>query len=215
MSLQVPLGISPRARRRGRWFLFQRLFAAITARGEGYHLDQPRDHSQSLPGEIAAFEHFFRLYESRITSYLWRMTGDEQIAHDLSQETFLRAWEHFAEISTYAAPAAWLFRVATNLALGHLRRGMAAVGAGTPLLEDLAVAGSDPIEQVVERDLIVQTLMCLQPRPRALLVMREIYGLSTVEAGHALGMTQTAARKMLNRAHQQFRQYYLHKEGCK
>src|SRR5579872_4718863 len=47
---------------------------------------------------IEEFECFFRCYESLISGYLRRMIGDEQAVYDLSQETFFRAWQHFAEI---------------------------------------------------------------------------------------------------------------------
>jgi RNA polymerase sigma-70 factor (ECF subfamily) len=163
------------------------------------------------PAQAEAFETFFRQYESRIAGYLWRMLGDEQAANDLSQETFLRAWEHFAEISTYPAPASWLFRVATNLALTYLRRRSAPVGAAMPLTDDLADIESiscDPIAQVDERDEVMQALLSLPAKQRALLVLRGVYGLTTEEAGRALGISLMAARKMLSRAHQQFRDSY-------
>ena len=66
---------------------------------------------------VDAFEAFFWRYERDILGYLWRLTGDEQAAYDLSQETFVRAWQHFDRIASYERPGGWLFRVATNLAL--------------------------------------------------------------------------------------------------
>jgi len=83
------------------------------------------------------FESFFRAHEARLSAYLWRMTGDQQSASDLCQETFLRAWQRYDTIRAYDQPDAWLFRVATNLALQLARRRKAPVGAAarwrTPL----------------------------------------------------------------------------------
>src|SRR5215472_11574409 len=62
-------------------------------------------------------ERFIRDHERPILNYLWRMTGDEQSAYDLTQEVFLRAWQHFATVRRYDQPRAWLFRMATNLSL--------------------------------------------------------------------------------------------------
>jgi DNA-directed RNA polymerase specialized sigma24 family protein len=76
----------------------------------------------AIRSEIGAFETFFQHYEARITSYLWRMVGEDALAADLSQETFIRAWVHFTEVQALDRPLAWLFRVATNLALNALRR---------------------------------------------------------------------------------------------
>ncbi len=163
--------------------------------------------------QIVAFERFFRNYQSRISQYLWRMTGQEQAAYDLSQETFLAAWEHFAEVSIYAAPASWLFRVATNLALSYLHRQRTPVGAAQPLDDELEVACSDHAAGLGDREIVAQTLATLPPKQRALLILREVYGFSTEEAGRMLGLSQAAARRMLSRAHQRFRQTYLQKEG--
>ena len=70
------------------------------------------------------FELFVQQTEYDIFTYLWRMTGDVETAFDLSQETFLRAWQHYGKICRYAEPKAWLFRVATNLAINlRARRG--------------------------------------------------------------------------------------------
>ena len=46
----------------------------------------------------------------RFFGYLWRVTGEEQTAYDLSQETFVRAWQHFRTIKSYERPDAWLLR---------------------------------------------------------------------------------------------------------
>ena len=59
----------------------------------------------TLPAcQLPSFEAFFRRHERNIFGYLWRMTGDEQAAYDLSQETFVRAWQHFDRIASYERP---------------------------------------------------------------------------------------------------------------
>src|SRR5215831_8155621 len=90
------------------------------------------------------FEAFFQQHEHAVFGYLLRMTGDEQTAHDLSQEAFLRAWQHFDKIRGYDHPAAWLFRVASNLAISHLRRRSSPVGSAKLLGDDDSPARSDP-----------------------------------------------------------------------
>src|SRR4051812_1776109 len=70
---------------------------------------------------LGDFEAFFARHEREVVGYLWRMTGDEQAARDLTQETFLRAWQRFDQLRGFDQPKAWLFRVATHLALNHLR----------------------------------------------------------------------------------------------
>jgi RNA polymerase sigma-70 factor (ECF subfamily) len=159
------------------------------------------------------FETFFRHFERDIFGYLCRMTGEEQSAYDLSQETFLRAWQHFAQIRTYDRPRAWLFRVATNLALNYLR--------GRPSEVDIACIGdegghpasSDPAWRLAERDLVRETLLELAPRQRAGLVLREVYGLSCEEVAQTLAVSRDAAKMLLFRAREQFREHYTRQES--
>lgn len=65
------------------------------------------DGAASLPPYLESFETFFRRYEQDIFGYLWRMTGEEQTAYDLSQETFLRAWQRFERLRGYDVSGAY------------------------------------------------------------------------------------------------------------
>jgi len=180
----------------------EQLFSAKVA-SESYPLAQ----SSSGPGqELRAFEAFFRQHERQVVAFLWRMTGDEQTAHDLSQEVFIRAWRHFARIHDYEQPGAWLMRVATNLALTHLR------GAGARATDAFGErdepARSDPARRFVERDLVQRTLLELAPQQRASLVLREVYGFSCEEIGQTLGVSRGAVKMALLRGREQFRARY-------
>jgi RNA polymerase sigma factor (sigma-70 family) len=154
------------------------------------------------------FEAFFLQYEHAIFGYLMRLTGDEQSAHDLSQEAFLRAWQHYEKIRGYEHPAAWLFRVASNLAISHLRRRASPVGSAKLLGDDDSPARSDPAMRFIEFDLVEQTLLELPPKQRAALVLREVYGFSCEEIGSTLGMSRDAVKMSLWRARERFRVRY-------
>ena len=161
---------------------------------------------------LAAFEAFFRQHQRDIFGYLWRLTGDEQAAYDLSQETFVRAWQHFDRIVSYERPGAWLFRVATNLALTHLRRASALVGAAQPFSAGLDPSVSDPSWRLAESDAIRATLLALPPQQRAALALREVYGFSCAEVAEALGVSLAAAKMTLSRGRDAFRARYTREE---
>lgn len=182
--------------RSGRWWLANsaRDDAALPARGRAPETDMTR------------FEAFFRRYEPMLTGYLWRMTGDAEIARDLCQETFTRAWQHFAEVGRYTQPRQWLYRVATNLALNQRRR------LPTLSLDDHDSAVSDPTGRMVEREQIRQILAELPPKARAILILREVQQFSYAEIGELLGMSPDAIKMAVSRAREQFRQRYLAKE---
>lgn len=169
----------------------------------------------SLSTQAQEFERFFLEFEPQVSGYLWRMTGDQPMASDLCQETFLRAWQHFEKIRHYDKPGAWLMRVATNLALQQLRRRSAPVGAARTLDESFEPSVSDPGRRIAMRDLVRETLLELPDKPRALLVLREVYGFSGDEAAQTLGMSREAAKVALWRARATFRAAYLRKDGGK
>jgi len=68
-----------------------------------------------------ALEMLFERYGEMIRRHLARMAGDSAVAQDLLQETFLRVWTRAAQWDGRGSFKAWLYRIATNLALNHLR----------------------------------------------------------------------------------------------
>ena len=172
---------------------------------------------RALPqAENGEFEPFFRAHERDIFTYLWRMTSDEQAAYDITQETFLRAWRHFARIRDYERPGGWLFRVATHLALNYLRGRTTALGGAVSLdatgdgrhAAPFSPAASDPGARIANADAVRRALMAIPPRQRAALVLREVYGLSCEETAAALGISVGAAKTLLWRARGEFRSRY-------
>lgn len=198
-------GLAQTHRRRSRW-LWSAAWWSATVIGR-------EDAERQSPSEIAAFEALVRGRERDVFGYLWRLTGDEQVAYDLCQETFLRAWQHFARIRRYEQPGGWLFRVATNLALNHLQRRSLVVRPVTALPEGEATVSPDVAGDVAQRDVIHRTLLRLQPRQRAAIVLREVYGMTSEEVAHTLNITHAAAKMTLSRARGEFRRHYAYEVG--
>src|ERR1700674_2511865 len=73
-------------------------------------------------GDAGAFERLLRRYRAPLYTFLLRMLGDREKAHDLAQETFLRivkgaqAWERRARFES------WMYAIARNLCVDHARR---------------------------------------------------------------------------------------------
>jgi len=70
----------------------------------------------------ADFTTFMRNYQDMVFSTAARLTGNDAQAEDISQEVFLKAYEHFDMLSTSPTAGGWLKTVATNLSLNHLSR---------------------------------------------------------------------------------------------
>ena len=159
----------------------------------------------------ATFEQFFHAHEGAILGYLWRITGDEQASHDIAQETFLRAWQRFEQVSRYEQPRAWLFRVATNLASNH-RRHRSIHDATMARFSPAHPATVDPAAGVAESALVRAALLAMPVRQRSALVLRVVYGLSIPEIAEALGASKAAAAMTLSRAREAFRAHYTLEE---
>jgi RNA polymerase sigma-70 factor, ECF subfamily len=213
MAVAPPAPACGAWRERAGWLGF-RILVALASRGSGASERTASAARQPLSAALTVeCERFIHEHERQILNYLWRVTGDEATAYDLTQEVFLRAWQRFETIRDYEQPRAWLFRVATNLALTHVkRRGARAADIGE-LDEERGPATSDPAWRLAESDLVRRTLLRLSPKRRAALVLREVYGLSTAEVGATLGMSETAVRMALHRAREQFRELYLREGG--
>ncbi len=164
-----------------------------------------------VPGVADQFETFFRQHERDIFGYLWRVTSDEQTANDLTQEVFLRAWRQFEKLRGYERPEAWLFHVATNLALNE-RRHQRVTGPATVLAGDERSAG-DHATQLADRAALRAALEGLPARQRAALILREIHGYSCDEIASMLDVSRAAAKMTLSRARERLRALYLKEDG--
>src|SRR5258707_7402094 len=73
-------------------------------------------------GDLDAFESLFRQYQGEVYRWVMRIVRDPAVAEDLTVETFWRVHKAHAGFDPEANFAAWLRRIATNLALDHLRK---------------------------------------------------------------------------------------------
>ena len=181
---------------------------------------RPAPAGLNLAGSL--IEQWFTRYQPPLLDYLYGMTRDREWAADLTQETFLRAYAAASrDPAAIERPQAWLYRIATNVALSALRRKRRFDWLPLSVFEPEAGANSanlwrrpDTIElreddvavTVVERDAVWTVLAELPPRWRAALLLQTAGGFETREIAAQIGVSETNARKMLFRAKERFRQ---------
>lgn len=223
--------------RRPFWFtpLVARVFALRTRMqdddAKDREIDGAADQQATIPsrdlagptrGADTAFDAFFTQYEHVLYGYLRRMLPTHEAALDVAQEAFFRAWQRFDVIRGYDRPQAWLFRVATNLALDQLRRRQPTVlsrlfaGLG-PAIPDESDSGDtipalmDPFDMersLMERDLVNRALLSVPERQRAAVLLWAAHGLTCAEIAAALETTEVNARQLLSRGRARFREMY-------
>ena len=81
----------------------------------------PRLIERIQEGQAEAFELLYERYAEAVRRQLCYIVGEEPAAEDLLQETFLRVWTRAGQWNGQGTVKGWLFRIATNLALNHLR----------------------------------------------------------------------------------------------
>jgi RNA polymerase sigma-70 factor (ECF subfamily) len=172
-------------------------------------------------GDRSAFGSLVLRFQDRIYNAVLRMVGDAEEARDLTQEAFARA---LAKIDTFradSAPYTWLFRIAMNLAISHLRKvqrhrvfSLEQPGRnGSPAHESeqalsLVMRMSDgarttPAEAVEKRErdeMVVAALGRLDAEYRSLLVMRDIEGFDYQQMAEVLGVPLGTLKSRLFRA---------------
>jgi RNA polymerase sigma-70 factor (TIGR02960 family) len=154
--------------------------------------------------------------------HCYRMLGSFDDAEDTVQETFLRAWrrrETFEGRSTFRA---WLYRIATNACLDLLakRRPEPATGGEVRwlqpypdhLLDELPAAGADEPEALaVARETIelayLVAVQHLAPRPRAVLILRDVLGWPAKDVADLLGDSVNSVNSALQRARAGMREH--------
>ncbi|MGV9325637.1 RNA polymerase subunit sigma-70 [Streptosporangium sandarakinum] len=176
-----------------------------------------------------------RLFDERLAEHrrelhvhCYRMLGSFDEAEDLVQETFLRAWRRRDTLRDADGLRAWLYRIATNACLDHLRArprrpeprpAPAAADPGidppswdaVPWLQPYPDTLLDAAETVIERETIELAFLIaiqhLPPRQRAVLILRDVLGWPAQEAAEALNLTVAAVKSALQRARPTLRRH--------
>ncbi len=158
-------------------------------------------------GDQVAFARLFEHYHAPILNYLHRMVGDRALAEDLTQDSFLKAFNALPGTRPDLAFKPWLYRIATNTAISQLRRRK--IVQWIPFLAGHDHAGDDSIERSVgRRQDIQQALEKLPKHYAAVLLLRHYQGLSLAETAATLDITENAAKLRLFRARKAFAEVY-------
>ncbi len=149
----------------------------------------------------ADFVVLYRSLGRPLWSYLYRMLGDGAEADDVLQEVFLRYAQAPLDTHDQAQVRAFLYRIASNLAVDHLRRRQREqkVMAAEPVSED-AVATPDTEGDLVRRQDMAKTFRALKPAHRALLWLAYVEGSTHEEIASSLGLARRSVPVLLFRA---------------
>ena len=155
-------------------------------------------------GDRGAFERLYRAHVGRIHALLLRMSGSRAEADEMTQEVFVRAWQHLDRFGTIDHFRAWLTRVGVNLVMNE-RRTLARRGAPLELDETLHAAGPAPRAAGTGADL-ERAVAELPPGARLVFLLYDVHGYSHEEISRMTGQAVGTTKAQLHRARKRRRE---------
>lgn len=152
-------------------------------------------------------EQLYAAHHAEIYSYLARMLRDDELAADLTQETFVKAFRAFDSLADHNRARAWLYQIAGRTALDELRRRK--IVRFIPWTGESRGSGASAEEMALRGRLsadLERALAAIPPRQRQALLLAEVHELTGLELAAALGVSHVAARALLTRARESLRQ---------
>jgi len=155
-------------------------------------------------GDEAAFEALYRAHAGRVYALCLRMTGDEAVAKELTQDAFVRAWEQLRSFRGDAAFGTWLHRLTVNAVLMDRRQ---AARRREDALEAEGTAAPAALRAQPELRMDIEAAVrALPPMARQVLVLHDIEGYEHAEIGRALGIAEGTSKAHLFRARRLLRE---------
>lgn len=174
----------------------------------------PRDDVAADAQARRFIEECFARHHAEIYGFLARMVRDEELAADLAQDTFVKAYRAYDSLDDQTKARAWLFSIANRAALDELRhrkvlRFVPWSGesrGSSPSAETTVLRGamSGEMERALAR---------LPERQRSALILAEVHDLTGLELAAAMGSTHIAVRALLTRARDNLRDALLDEQA--
>jgi len=168
-------------------------------------------------GDEDAFGVLVRRYEPKLRVYVLGIVPVEDEARDLVQESFIRAWRHLDQFDPRFRFSTWLFRIAHNVAIDHLRRRRQVTislelgedDEGNTLRLDPADLRRGPLGELANRELAAALAREIDRLPtayRELVTLRHLVGLSYNEIAEMKALPLGTVKNKLFRAHSVLRE---------
>jgi RNA polymerase sigma-70 factor (ECF subfamily) len=172
-------------------------------------------------GRDSAFRELIRRYERPVFSLIYRMVRDRELAEDLAQDTFIKVLNHIDRYRPEFKLSSWLFKIANNVAIDHLRRRQLDTVSidGSPhamtadAVEatrfDVADQQESALDEMEARELgtaIERAIAGLRPEYRSCIMLRHVEGRSYEEIAATLDLPLGTVKTYIHRARHELRE---------
>ena len=151
-------------------------------------------------GDVNAFEQLFVTYRGRIYALCLRMLSEPDTAEDLTQETFVRAWQKLGSFGGRSAFFTWLYKLAVNIVLADLRsrgRWQEHLVEGE---DSLAQHAASPVRSSAQAVDLERAIAGLPPQARLIFVLHDVEGYRHREIATMTGLAEGTSKAHLHHA---------------
>jgi RNA polymerase sigma-70 factor, ECF subfamily len=157
-------------------------------------------------GDGAAERALYDRHVDRVYRLAYRLAGDDDLAREFTQETFIRAFERLDTFRGDAALATWLHSIATSVALNGLRKVKRFRQRETDLDDATGVVGTQRSAEPDLKRRLTQAIDALPIGYRTVFLMHDVEGYTHQEIGAALGVETGTSKAQLSRARAKLRE---------
>lgn len=176
-------------------------------------------------GKEAAYRELIRRYERPVYSLIYRMVRDATAAEDLAQDAFIKVLNHIDKYRPEFKFSSWLFKIANNIAIDHLRRRQIDTISmdGSPHATsasdveatrfEIADQSENALDELAARELgsaIEVAIASLRPEYRNCIMLRHVEGRSYEEIAATLDLPLGTVKTYIHRARHQLRDVLEH-----
>ena len=167
-----------------------------------------------LNGDDTAFSELVKKYQKQVHALAWRKIGDFHIAEEITQDTFLRAYQKLPTLKKPQRFASWLYVIAANRcntwlhkkqSRAQLLKNKGGVRPEKPSYSEYVVEENERISVQAQREVVKKLLAKLQESERTVMTLHYFAEMSCTEIGAFLGVSANTIKSRLRRAQQRLR----------
>lgn len=155
-----------------------------------------------------AFEDLYRQHSTRLFNLAWRMCGTRADAEDLLQDIFLLAYRKLPEFRGDSTVGTWLYRLAMNRCLDHLKSRQTRASNATTTLNEEAMPGPRRVpDGGINRLDLERAIARLPEGARAAFVLHDVEGFQHHEVATILGISEGTSKSQVHKARLKLRAF--------
>lgn len=181
------------------------------------HVNEALDElvQRGVEGDEQALEAIYHRFKTSLFNLACRYTGNQDAAEDVLQEVFLRAFSRLGDLKNAERFSGWIFRIAVNTCLSHIRSIKAEKRSSLPLseLEEIVAAPADRESAVAQRRALEEAIQTLPERLKTVFLLHDIEGFKHEEIAHILGCAVGTSKSNLCKARLKLRVHLAKSEA--